>query len=250
MLPTLTPDSVLPNTQAAEKKVDSIDTQPPALCERVMLSEDSWVEVVDSAHGLTAYQKQWEELAEQVKEPNVFHEYWMIQASLKYASLSSNYRFVFAFQRNKRETDPPILCGVFPLEIETESVFRLSKLKLLTNIYSYLATPLLHPKFQHEAITSLFLWSQKARFSLLEFPRIQTQGPFYQATIDVLNQMNVSPFIIEQHNRALLERSSSAQEYQLSNLSGHSRRDHRRLRRRLQEQGKLEFRTLDRKSVV
>ncbi len=218
--------------------------------EKVELTSDTWVEIVDiatadSVDALNCYQQRWVELAEQALEPNVFHEFWMLTSSLKNISHSTNCRFVFAFHRNKRVTDPPILSGVFPLMQESGSILRLSSYRLLTNIYSYLATPLLHPRYQHEAIKSLIFWGRKTGVSLLEFPRIHAHGPFQQALIDVLNQLNLSPFIVEQHNRALLTRDTNTEAYQLKNISGHSRRDHRRLRRRLQEQGELEFRTLD-----
>jgi GNAT acetyltransferase-like protein len=70
---------------------------------------------------------------------------------------------------------------------------------------------------------------------------IGLDGPFFRGLLEVINRRDV-PFLLTQSwNRALLERRADGEAYLQETLPGKSRKEFRRLERRLSELGRLEM---------
>ena len=203
-----------------------------------------WVDVCPAAEDVQPYLHDWEWLAKNTNEPNCFYDPAIFLPGMETFRKGKDWRIVFVYRQNKRVTDPPVLCGVFPLEAERSSLPGLSQLKLITHVYSYLSTPLLHSHYAQEAVSALIHWARANGYGLLNFSLVHGDGLFYRTLIDVLNTKQISPFVVSQYSRALLVRKSDYESYQSRNLRGHSRRDINRQRRRLEELGQFEFRQL------
>lgn len=203
-----------------------------------------WVEVCSDAAEFQPFLGDWDWLAKNTNEPNCFYDPAIFLPGMETFRQDKDWRIVFVYRQNKRVTDPPVLCGVFPLEAERSNLPGLSQLKLITHVYSYLSTPLLHSHYAQEAVSALMHWARANGYGLLNFSLVHGDGLFYRTLIDVLNTKQISPFIVSQYSRALLIRKSDYESYQSRNLRGHSRRDINRQRRRLEELGQFEFRQL------
>src|SRR6185295_2165836 len=70
--------------------------------------------VLDHPATLAGHMAAWNDLAAAALEPNVFYEPWMLLPAIDSFGRGKALRYVlvYAFEGN----DPPLLCGLFPLE--------------------------------------------------------------------------------------------------------------------------------------
>jgi CelD/BcsL family acetyltransferase involved in cellulose biosynthesis len=147
-------------------------------------------------------------------------------------------RCVFVYRRSE-------LCGFFPFERRRR--FRglpVRTLRLFEPAF-VLFTPLIHRDWAPDTLRQVFDWAEREeRCSLLEMPTIHGEGPFHQALVDVLRERRMLTFVDEVATRAMIRRGKDAESYGVLAHDKETRRNWKRLRRRLAEQGKLESRVL------
>ncbi len=208
---------------------------------RVVIDDQTWAEVVENPDDLQSYLEDWNATARASIVPNVFYEPWFLRPAIDYLHRGKPLRFVFIFRKNKRITDPDILCGFFPLEQTRIKLFPTVCWRLITDHYLYLSQPLLHTGFASEALLAFLRWARLARIPLVEFSRSRAEGPFLHALTNALSQLEITPFTYEQTTRALLTREAGSE----GGKRGHYRRDIQRRRRRLEEHGSVDVRSLE-----
>ncbi|WP_339742435.1 GNAT family N-acetyltransferase [uncultured Rubinisphaera sp.] len=237
---------MLATTQEYVAKSNKTDLQSPKttrpFASQIPIEENLWIEVVDSLDSLAAYRKDWSALCANAVVKNVFYEPWFLLPAIKQLHADKQCRFIFIYQKNKRITDPDILCGFFPLEQTQLRCFPQTCWKLITDNYLYLSLPLLHSELAEEAMHAFLKWTQIARIPIMQFERTQSEGPFQHALTSALNQRNLLPCSVEQSTRAILRRKPDLNDYFTGR--GHYRRDMQRRRRRLSDNGNVEFRIL------
>jgi CelD/BcsL family acetyltransferase involved in cellulose biosynthesis len=139
---------------------------------------------------------------------------------------------------------PPLLCGFFPLERQRRyKGLPVGVLRLWRHLHCFLGTPLLLARHAREALAALFDWLRADRLGapLLELDHVTGDGPFQHLLLENLARHRRFSHVVEAHTRALLVRGRDAEDYLSRAVSGGSRKELRRQRKRLGEAGKLEW---------
>ena len=207
--------------------------------------KDWWIVAVDGAK-TASQQPAWETLAKNAVEPNVFYEPWMFLPAVRTYDTEKALNCVFVYRRNPRPRQPPVLCGFFPFESRrTIKGLPVASFRLWDHPYSSLCTPLVHRDWTRETLHHLFEWViDEARCGLVDLPKIHGEGPFHHALLDVMRERRMLSFVEESHTRALIRRCRGPEAYGATAMHQLSRKELRRQRKRLGEQGTLETRIL------
>jgi CelD/BcsL family acetyltransferase involved in cellulose biosynthesis len=224
--------AVAPSLPAPPRHADSV---PEAH------APDAWsIEIAHDRPSLEAHLSAWERLAQDAAEPNVFYEPWMFLPGLEAFGHGRKPLFVFVYRQ------PRQLCGFFPLErLRRFKKLPIRALQLWDHQYGFLCTPLLHRDWTRETLHTLLDWIQaEERASVLRLQKVHGDGPFHHALVEVLRERRTVTFTDEVYTRALMQRAKNADAY-LSRISSSGRKQWRRLRKRLSEEGTLESRTLE-----
>ena len=256
MTSTLLPSSTLPETGPSDRSSKSAAPAEKSAPSTKKSSTDHAAEspfyaiCCRSVAELEKHLADWQQLIANAAERNVFYEPEVLLPAWKLLHTSNRVHVVLVYRHNKRVTDPPILCGLFPLQQVDSPFWGVPQWRMLTNDFCVLATPLLHRQYATDAVRSWIDWTRSRGIGLLECVRLHGSGPVYQAFVDVFYERGITPFLVTQHTRAVLERAADYEAYQAGNLRGHNRRDMNRLRRRLEELGQLEIRYLQEDSQL
>jgi hypothetical protein len=204
------------------------------------------VQVLESPEQLSRYHSAWADLAGQALEPNVCYEPWLVLPALQFLSVAAP-RFVLVFAAERGPDSPsPLLHGFFP--VVARRGYRGLPVRYLTmwqHDQSILAVPLLRTGQAGPALAAFLDWARGERTALVELPQAPGQGPFQELLVDQYRQQGRLFFLDEVWSRALFRPRADEESYLNAALSGNHRRDLRRQERRLAEQGRLEFRILE-----
>src|SRR5262245_25334691 len=211
------------------------------------------VVVVNDLTEMEKYIAAWEDLAGAAIEPNVFYEPWMLMPALR--AYGGARRSLFALvmsQDPARPQGPPLMCGLFPLELRDSYDNISSKLPLKTlclwrkREMTYLCASLLRAGYGREALLAFFDWLDAGSHncSLMEFGFVPAEGPFHHLLVDYLNDRLKFTYVAESHTRALFRPAADAEVSSRSGLHRARRKEYRRQERRLAESGRLEYATL------
>lgn len=220
---------------------------PPAARRAPATTGLDWrVEVATNAADLQSHQLAWDRLAQDALEPNVFCEPWYFLANIRHFAADRSMCVAFVYRRDRRPTAPPQLCGVFPFE--RRRWFKglpVRSLRLWQHPYLCLNTPLVHRQWARQTLGTLLDWAAGAEHcAFLDCPGVHAEGPFHQALVDVLRERRLLSFVRDLHTRALIRRAANAEAYCAAAMNPLSRKEWRRQRKRLSEQGLLETRVL------
>lgn len=204
---------------------------------------DVWVEFVDRVEDVEPYRIDWAELCECCAEPNVFQSPWMLLPAWEQAGDDERLRFAFVYEQPSRKADPPVLLGVFPLWKQRGSHgLPISVWQLWTHPMRFLNTPLVRAGHETTAVKAILDWVTQSRSATaIEFGDIHGEGPFHRALTHLLDSAERTSFTVRRHCRALIETGETFDEY-IHTQSGHTRRELRRKRRKLEAEGQLELR--------
>ena len=167
----------------------------------------------------------WQELADHAVEPNPFYEPWMLLPALE--AWPGPVQFVLV-------EDASGLVGFFPLE--RALLYRrvpLPHLRLWKYPHCYLGTPLVRRGYAAECLRALRDWLKN---DILHWREVAADGPFAAALDESIGRFHLRPY---KRSRALLRRHADAESYIAQALPKNSRKELRRLRTRLGEQGVL-----------
>lgn len=206
--------------------------------------DDFRVVVVDSADRLEPFLPEWESLAAESIEPNVFYEPWMLLPAIRRLGPFPRQQFVLLFAPSIADPGKETLCGFFPLQrCRTETALSFTVTGLLRHPFCYVRTPLLRAKYARECLVAFLSWLEKGgeETGLFELGDLVSDGPFRQLVADELYRRGTLTFPVQTHTRALFRPLVSAEAYLQQALSGRHRRDLGRKERRLGELGEVEY---------
>ena len=210
--------------------------------------------VVNDLTDMEKYVDAWEDLAGAAIEPNVFYEPWMLMPAIRAYGVNRRSLFVLVQAPDPaRPFGPPLLCGLFPLELRDYYDSISSKLPLKTLCLwkkmemTYLCAPLLRSGYGREALAAFFDWLDAGSqdCALMEFGFVTGEGPFHHLLIDYLNERLKFTYVTESYTRALFRPAVDAETYIRSALHRARRKEYRRQERRLAETGRLEYAALE-----
>jgi Acetyltransferase (GNAT) domain len=188
-------------------------------------------EVVTDWSHLEALEQEWQDLAAAAAEPNPFYEPWMLLPALRTYGREARLEVLVASAmcRGRR-----LLCGLFPI------AWRNGRAELWKHHSCYLSTPLLRAGFARAALRCFFDHLER-RTGLVRLGDVPGEGPFHLHLVDELNCRGWPSLVSSWYTRALFRPASSGDEFLERALNGKRRKELRRQRARLAEQGRLEL---------
>jgi hypothetical protein len=202
--------------------------------------------LVKTADELWPFVQRWEALAATSIEPNVFYEPWQVMAALQNLNDAPSLELLLVLDE---ATEPPSLCGVFPLERSaTYRGLPLASLRMWQHKYLFLCTPLVSRQHAHGTLQCFLTWlaSAEANCEVMSLQSMRADGPFADSLKQTLNDLKRPHFEEARHERALLEvdPSQDSRAYMDAALSKKKSKEYRRLAQRLSEQGDMRFERL------
>ena len=194
---------------------------------------------------LEEYVQQWQELALDAIEPNPFYEPWMLIPALRLLAAGKDVRVVLVLDRNE---SPRRLCGIFPIErVARYKKLPVAAFRLWQHIYCALCTPLIRTGRASETLDAFSEWLGSERSNaLMGFNYVSGDGPFSELLNDSFRErVGDEGFSDESHTRALFRPRENANGYINAALRRDHRKDLKRKTRRLEEQGRVEFNSLE-----
>lgn len=211
------------------------------------------VMVVENLVALEPYVSAWEDLIDAAIEPNVFYEPWMLMPAVRAFCKGRRALFALVLAPNPaRPLGPPILAGLFPLELQSQyqglgRKLPFKSLRLLGHRYCFLCTPLIRAGYGREVIAAFFDWLAAGNHgcSTMEFAFIAGEGPFYNLLIDYCDRHAKVNYVTARFMRAMLRPASDVETYMRAAFHGRRRHELRRHERRLSEAGRVEYLSLE-----
>jgi hypothetical protein len=148
---------------------------------------------------------------------------------------------------------PPLLCGLFPLEVHgyyngLGKKLPFKSLSLWRHPRCYLCTPLINAANARDCLSVFFDWLNSGTHgcSLMEFGHVSGDGPFARLLIDYFYQNERLTCVTDCYTRALFSPGADAAQDVRDAVSPKHRRIFRSQVNRLAKQGGLEYSTLER----
>jgi hypothetical protein len=127
-----------------------------------------------------------------------------------------------------------LLCGLFPI------AWRRGRAELWKHRSCYLSTPLLRTGFAQAALRCFFDHLER-RTGLVRLDDVPGDGPFHLHLVDELNRRGWPSLVSTWYTRALFRPAANGDDFLERALNAKRRRELRRQRARLAEQGRLEL---------
>lgn len=184
--------------------------------------------------------RQWQALAENASEPNVFAEFWFAEASLQNLEPGRELRMLEAW-------DGEVLIGLLPLCIAgTYGRLPVRHVENWLHAHSFLGTPLVRAGREEDfwvaAIEALDRepWAR----SFLHLCKLVEDGPVFAGLCSAAQKVGRRCDVVFRFERALLESDLSPQAYYERTVRKKKRKELKRLSTRLAELGTVETRIL------
>jgi hypothetical protein len=184
----------------------------------------------------------WEELAAHALEPNVFYEPWMLLPALEEYAGGKDLRLVLVWIREPGVSATK-LGAFFPLErLARFRGLPLRHLALWQHLQCFLCTPLVHRDHARACLTAFLDWlSGTPDGGMIEWPDIGSDGPFLELLTSILDETGRPRHCLQRQERALLLPRADGEAYLRESLPGKSRKEFRRLERRLADTAPVEY---------
>jgi len=204
------------------------------------------ITVLDHPATLAGHMAAWNDLAAAALEPNAFYEPWMMLPAIDSFSRGATLRYVLVYA--DQGDDPPLLCGLFPLErLASYKGMPFRHVRLWQHKHCFLGTPLVRSRHARECLLALLDWleadSQGA--SVINWGLIGADGPFWRALSEALEQSGRRSFVPRRFDRAVMRPRAGGDAFIDEALSGKGAKEFRRLQRRLAEAGPVEYAELE-----
>ena len=223
-IPTRAPDAPRPEAEFSDEALLLTDAPVPGRPQqRVTGPTEITVEIVTDPAQLAALEQPWQDLAENAAEPNPFYEPWALIPALR--NFGKGVQVLIARDRQT-------VIGLFPMRR------RRGRIELWHHPYCYLTAPLLRRGCERAAISAWLDWvrTQAATVRLEDVPG---DGPVRLHLVEALYQRGWTSLVTDAYARALLRRAPTAEHFLSRALAGKRRKELRRQRSRLAEQGRL-----------
>lgn len=197
---------------------------------------------------LQPYLPAWQRLVDVAAEPNPGYEPGCLLPALKYLRGRQEVcvASVWAAPRVNPQ-GPPVLCGLFPLRLVRRARGMAVMAELWRHDQWFLTTPLVRGDVLPETWQAFWDWIRsaplagRARCHLLGLPMQNTDGPFHGMLLDWMESQGVRSALRRRYRRALLHRPASCDSHSQA-LPRKLRQESTRLRRKLEQAGRLELR--------
>jgi len=215
--------------------------------------------VIKAVAELEAYLPAWEKLVAEALEPNVFYEPWMLMPAIAAYGLGRQLQFVLILRPDPsgQKQKTPRLCGFFPLEVHTHynglgKRLPIRTLSLWRPPRCYDCTPHVDALYAQDALSSFFDWLDSGVHGcpLLQFTRINGDGPFARLLTDHFYRHANLTYVTDCYIRALFRPSVDAEQYIQQTVSAKHRRTLRSQETRLARKGRLDYLVLEREEDV
>ncbi len=198
------------------------------------------IEIARDDAGLAARVPEWDALAEQAVEPNIFFESGAVRAALRHLGVPGPLCGVFVY----RETGGGRRLIAFAPFVRSVKGPRgvIPYYRLFTHLHCYLSTPLIHREHVHEALDGLLDWMEGGPdgVHLFGFYKVTGDGVIARRLAERLAARRMPHFGEASHERAFLCLAADATAYAAQAIPAKKRKELARQRRRLAELGKLE----------
>lgn len=235
---------MLPDPESSSIPLSAGAFNNPAAAKPALNPETSVVALEESDE-LAEWVPQWEELAQAAIEPNVFYEPWQILPAID--AFGKGSRLIHLLVFGSDPAGDPLLIAYFPLERRRFRGLGMHEIALWKHIHCFLCTPLVRQGHAQEALSALLEWvrTDARGAAIVQFTQIAGDGRFAMNLADVLRARRRPSFTYGEYDRAFFVPRENADRYFVDALPNKSRKQYRRLARRLGETGRVEFRALE-----
>ena len=182
----------------------------------------------------------WRDLAARSLEPNAFLEPGFALQLARHAPARSRPRFVGVWREGVGLGEARRLVGLFALAPASAMPSGLARLWL--DKQAALAAPLLDRDCAEDVLERFLDWLAKSGPAAgVVFPRLVEDGPLHRALLAAARRSGRAAVTLERFERAMLEPGSDPDELWTRGAGKKALKDLQRRRRRLAEQGALEF---------
>ncbi|MBX7168810.1 MAG: GNAT family N-acetyltransferase [Pirellulales bacterium] len=200
--------------------------------------------VVRDAATLRGHKAAWERLIDTALEPNAFYEPFVLLPAMDLLVDGAALEVVLIYgAHRKNPANPPVLCGLFPLERKGSWGPPATHLRFWRHRYCFLNLPLVRRDVAADTLGAFFDWlaGPEARVPLFQFNAIPGSGPFHELMLNTLFEREQRFWLTERWIRAMFVPAADTEAYLQRCVSRKQRHELKRLRRRLAESGKLEI---------
>jgi Acetyltransferase (GNAT) domain len=210
------------------------------------------VEEIDDVEQLHRHIYAWRGLAAFSISANPCHEAFLLEPVLRHCLKDArNLKSILIWQDNIGNA-PAKLIGFFIIQRQSWRwgiSFRFARSG--SHFFTFSGTPLIHKLHADAALDGFFNWARtQGNLGTFLFCGISGKGPFFEALRTYLTRTRHQFKLVDRHERAYLRTSLSGEDYLSQSLSRKRRKEFRRLRARLAEQGELTSSFYDRSDDI
>lgn len=191
-----------------------------------------WRETIDAA-----FISQWNDLGAQASEPNAFTESWFLRPALEQFDRAGAVRLFAVW-------DAGLLCGLMPVAASSQyGRWPIPHVANWLHHNAFLGTPLVRSGYEMAFWTALFerLDEEPGQALFAHIQCLDLDGEIAGALRLLCMQQNRRCALVHRTERALLRHGLSAEEYYETAVRPKKRKELRRQKTRLSEEGELTF---------
>jgi len=184
----------------------------------------------------------WDVLTRQAIEPNVFYESWALLPALEALAVQENVAVLLVWA----DAAHSCLTGLFPL-VQEHTYQKFPACHWLNWLHPHcpLGTPLVHRAHVDATLNALLDWLREYSGALaFSLNKVPAEGELACHLRHVIQQRCCLLNERDTWERALLKADTSGEDYVAAHQRKKKRKEYSRLRRRLEDLGKLEFTAL------
>lgn len=193
---------------------------------------DGWRAVVDDA-----FTQSWDDLARSASEPNAFAESWFLRPALEQFDPQGRVQLFALWEGD-------LLAGLMPVGPQAQyGRWPVPHVQNWLHHNAFLGTPLVRSGYELAFWRSLLplLDSQPGQALFAHFNCLNIDGPLVAALADVCRAENRRCALVHKEERALLEGDRTPNDYFEAAVRTKKRKELRRQKNRLAEEGELTF---------
>jgi len=187
----------------------------------------------------------WEELSRNATDPNVFYSPWNFLPAARHLGACHNWQILLLWRRDRTSGSHPVLSGFFPF-VERRHRLLGTNWSLWMHPYCFLTNPLIEQGQESVVWNGVFeyLSHMPRPVSWIDCPLIAGEGALSRGLIEVARERRLTTYTSDEYLRATTAYAGTADELLKQSMAGHHLRELRRLRRKLEGSGQLEYRSL------
>jgi Acetyltransferase (GNAT) domain len=206
-------------------------------------------ECLPAQEALVLYAPQLRELSRRALVPNLIHDASILAPALKHLDDQTlNLEILLAWQPisenpEKNANHKRLVGWMVVHRARAIPGIGFSYLRNWHHLYSYMGHPIVDRDNSKAALSALFdqALAHKGTSGRLMMSNVPGEGPIYDAISNVISDKNLLVCEFDRHHRAAMMTTLGGEEYLKSAASNKKRKEFRRLKNRLADQGDLRF---------